>query len=83
MQNHKIMKTRIKYLTMIFAVFTLANIGCKDYLIEDNRVGSTEDVIYSTRSGIDGLVSSSYAYLRGWYGKEAAYGLSEGGTDTC
>jgi starch-binding outer membrane protein, SusD/RagB family len=76
------MKTRIIYLTIIFAVFTLANIGCKDYLLEDNKVGQTEDVIYSTRSGLDGLVASSYAYLRGWYGKEAAYGLSEGGTDT-
>lgn len=76
------MKTRIKYLTIILAVFTLANISCKDYLIEDNKVGQTEDVIYSTRSGIDGLLASSYSYLRGWYGKEAAYGLSEGGTDT-
>ena len=76
------METRLKYITMIFAVFTIANISCKDYLIEDNRTGATEDVIFSTRSGIDGLVASSYSYLRGWYGKEAAYGLSEGGTDT-
>jgi starch-binding outer membrane protein, SusD/RagB family len=76
------MKTRLKYIIMIFAVITIANISCKDYLLEDNRTGSTEDVIYSTRSGLDGLVASSYSYLRGWYGKEAAYGLSEGGTDT-
>jgi starch-binding outer membrane protein, SusD/RagB family len=76
------MKTRLKYIIMIFAIFTLANISCKDYLLEDNKTGATEDVIYSTRSGLDGLVASSYAYLRGWYGKEAAYGLSEGGTDT-
>jgi len=76
------MKTRLKYISIIFALFTVANIACRDYLLEDNRTGSTEDVIYSTRSGIDGLVASSYSYLRGWYGKEAAYGLSEGGTDT-
>jgi hypothetical protein len=76
------MKTRFKYITMIFAVFTIASIACKDYLIEENRTGSTEDVIYSTKSGLDGLVASSYSYLRGWYGKEAAFGLSEGGTDT-
>jgi len=76
------MKTRLKYITMIFVIFTLTNIACKDYLLEDNRTGSTEDVIFSTRSGLDGLVASSYSYLRGWYGKEAAYGLSEGGTDT-
>ena len=75
------MKTRFKYIIMIFAVFTIANIACKDYLLEDNRTGSTEDVIYSTKSGLDGLVASSYSYLRGWYGKEAAFGLSEGGTD--
>ena len=82
MLNHSLMKTRLKYIAMIFVVFTITNIACKDYLIEDNRAGSTEDVIFSTRSGIDGLVASSYSYLRGWYGKEAAYGLSEGGTDT-
>jgi starch-binding outer membrane protein, SusD/RagB family len=76
------MKTRLKYISMIFAVFTLANVACKDYLLEENKTGSTEEVVYSTRSGIDGLVASSYSYLRGWYGKEAAYGLSEGGTDT-
>jgi starch-binding outer membrane protein, SusD/RagB family len=76
------MKTRLKYISMVFVIFTLTNIACKDYLLEDNRTGSTEDVIFSTRSGIDGLVASSYSYLRGWYGKEAAYGLSEGGTDT-
>jgi len=76
------MKTRLKYITMIFAVLILANVACKDYLLEENKTGSTEEVIYSTRSGLDGLVASSYAYLRGWYGKEAAYGLSEGGTDT-
>jgi starch-binding outer membrane protein, SusD/RagB family len=76
------MKTRLKYISMVFVIFTLTNIACKDYLLEDNRTGSTEDVIFSTRSGLDGLVASSYSYLRGWYGKEAAYGLSEGGTDT-
>ncbi|NSW95722.1 MAG: RagB/SusD family nutrient uptake outer membrane protein, partial [Bacteroidales bacterium] len=48
---------------------------------EDNRTGATEDVIYSTKSGLDGLLAASYSYLRGWYGKEAAFGLSEGGTD--
>lgn len=75
------MKTRIKYITLIFALLTIANISCKDYLLEVNKTGSTEDVIFATRSGLDGLVASSYSYLRGWYGKESAYGLSEGGTD--
>lgn len=76
------MKTKIKYISIIFALLTVANIACKDYLLEDNKTGASEDVIYSTKSGLDGLLASSYSYLRGWYGKEAAFGLSEGGTDT-
>lgn len=75
------MKTRFKYIIAVFVILTLANSSCTDFLEEDNRTGSTEDVKYATRSGIDGLVASSYSYLRGWYGKEAAFGLSEGGTD--
>ncbi len=75
------MKTTIKYFIAVFALLALVNTSCSDFLEEDNRTGSTEDVKYSTKSGIDGLVASGYAYLRGWYGKEAAFGLSEGGTD--
>jgi len=77
-----IMKTSFKYILLIFVTLLFTNISCKDYLLEDNKTGATEDVIYSTRSGLDGLLASSYSYLRGWYGKEAAFGLSEGGTDT-
>lgn len=76
------MKTRFKYIALIFALFTLTNVACKDYLLEDNKTAGTEDVIYATRSGIDGVIAASYSYLRGWYGKESAFGLSEGGTDT-
>jgi hypothetical protein len=75
------MKTRLKYISIIFAIIIVANIACTDYLLEDNKTGASEEVIYSTKSGLDGLLASSYSYLRGWYGKEAAYGLSEGGTD--
>jgi starch-binding outer membrane protein, SusD/RagB family len=75
------MKTRFNYISIIFAIIIVANISCKDYLLEDNKTGASEEVIYSTKSGLDGLLASSYSYLRGWYGKEAAYGLSEGGTD--
>ena len=76
------MKTRFKYISVIFAILLVANISCKDFLLEDNKTGSTEDVIYSTKSGLDGLLAACYSYLRGWYGKEAAFGFSEGGTDT-
>ncbi|MBP8959246.1 MAG: RagB/SusD family nutrient uptake outer membrane protein [Bacteroidales bacterium] len=75
------MKTGLKYLSALFVVLMTANIACTDYLTEVNRTGSTEDIIYSTKSGLDGLLGASYSYLRGWYGKEAAYGLSECGTD--
>ena len=75
------MKTRLKYISLIFVILTFTNISCKDYLLEDNKTGASEEVIYSTKSGLDGLLASSYSYLRGWYGKEAAFGLSEGGTD--
>ena len=76
------MKTRLKYIIAVFAVLMLANTSCSDFLEEDNRAGSTEEIKYITKSGIDGLVGACYSYLRGWYGKEAAFGLSEGGTDT-
>ncbi len=75
------MKTRFKSILLIFAIVIISNIACTDYLIEDNKTGASEEVIYSTKSGLDGLLAASYSYLRGWYGKEAAYGLSEGGTD--
>ncbi len=75
------MKTRFKYIITVFVVLMLANTSCSDFLEEDNRAGSTEDTKYITKTGLDGLVAASYCYLRGWYGKEAAYGLSEGGTD--
>ena len=75
------MKTRLKYISIIFAIITVANISCKDYLLEDNKTGATEDVIYSTRSGIDGLLATSYSYLRGWYGKQGGIYLSEGAVD--
>ncbi len=75
------MKTTFKYIIAVFAILALANTSCSDFLDEEKRTGSTEDVKYITKSGIDGLVAASYSYLRGWYGKEAAFGLSEGGTD--
>jgi starch-binding outer membrane protein, SusD/RagB family len=76
------MKTKIKYYILVFAMIVMACTSCSDFLEENNRTGSTEDLIYSTKNGIDGLVAACYSYTRSWYGKEAAFGLSEGGTDT-
>lgn len=76
------MKPRFIYIISVFTMLILVNTACSEFLDEQDRTGSTEEVTYVTKSGIDGLVAASYAYMRGWYGKEAAFGLSEGGTDT-
>jgi starch-binding outer membrane protein, SusD/RagB family len=76
------MKTKLKYYTLVFAMIVMAGTSCSDFLDEDSRTGQYEDLVYSTKNGIDGLVAASYAYTRSWYGKEAAIGLSEGGSDT-
>ncbi|MDR0810820.1 MAG: RagB/SusD family nutrient uptake outer membrane protein [Paludibacter sp.] len=69
--------------TMMFAaVFaTLAMAGCAGFLEENTKTGDTADLTYATKSGIDGLVSSCYAFTRGFYGKEAGLGIAECGTD--
>ncbi|MDD3194649.1 MAG: RagB/SusD family nutrient uptake outer membrane protein [Paludibacter sp.] len=59
----------------------LGSTSCESFLEEDNKVGQTADLVYNTSSGMQGLVASCYSFARGWYGKEAALGLSETGTD--
>jgi hypothetical protein len=76
------MKTKIRQFILVLALFIVAGTSCTDFLEENNRTSNTEDILYSSKSGIEGLVAASYSYLRGWYGKEASMGLSEGGTDT-
>ncbi|MCU0457722.1 MAG: RagB/SusD family nutrient uptake outer membrane protein [Bacteroidales bacterium] len=75
------MKTMIRQLIFVLLLLMVAGTSCTDFLEENNRTSNTEDILYSSKSGIEGLVAASYSYLRGWYGKEAAIGLSEGGTD--
>ena len=69
------------YIILAAAALLLGTPSCSDYLNEDNKVGATADLTYSTSSGIQGLVSSCYSFSRAWYGKEAGLGLSEMGTD--
>jgi hypothetical protein len=76
------MKTTIRQLIFVLLFIIAAGTSCTDFLDENNRTSNTEDILYSSKSGMEGLVAASYSYLRGWYGKEAAIGLSEGGTDT-
>jgi hypothetical protein len=75
------MKTKIIYILSITMLF-LSMPSCEDFLKEDNKTGDTGEILYSTKAGIDGLLGACYSYSRAWYGKEAAYGLSEGGGDT-
>ena len=72
---------KIIYIGFVATALMLCTPSCKDYLDEDNKVGATADLSYSTSSGIQGLVSSCYSFTRAWYGKEAGLGLSEMGSD--
>jgi len=75
------MKNKI-YITLVATAFMLGTTtSCSDYLKEDNKVGQTADLLYATETGIESLVASCYTYSRTWYGKEAALGLSEMGSD--
>ena len=72
-----------KILSMLLAAtaFGLGTSSCSDFLEEDNKAGETADLVYQTKTGIDGLVYSAYSYARGWWGKEPAVGLAEMGSD--
>lgn len=63
------------------SALTLGTTSCSDFLEEDNKVGQTADLTYTTATGIEGLINSCYSFSRGWWGKEAGLGLSEMGTD--
>ena len=66
---------------MVASAFGLGTTSCTDFLEEDNKAGETADLVYNTKTGVDGLVYSAYSYARGWWGKEPAVGLSEMGSD--
>jgi hypothetical protein len=74
------MKNKIKIFIAAFcSIFIL--FSCEDFLEENNKVGQTADLTYSTSSGIKGLMASCYSFARGWYGKEPSLGLAEMGSD--
>ena len=70
-----------KYIILAALILTTLFSSCSGFLEEDNKVGQTAYLVYSTSSGLQGLVGSCYSFARGWYGKEAGLGLSEMGTD--
>jgi hypothetical protein len=55
--------------------------SCKKFLTEDNKSGTTDDVLYPTADGMNSLVNSCYTPLRFWYGKEWSCNFTEQGTD--
>jgi starch-binding outer membrane protein, SusD/RagB family len=73
------MKTKMKYVLILMVLFFAGS--CTDFLDEINKTGKTEDIVYSTEASVNNLVAACYSYNRLWYGKEAGFGLSEGGTD--
>jgi len=75
------MKNKI-YITLVATALMLGTTtSCSDFLKEENKVGQTADLLYATETGVESLVASCYTYTRTWYGKEAALGLSEMGSD--
>src|SRR5690606_42160242 len=73
------MKNKLYALVLILVVGNM--ISCqKDFLKDVNKTGQTADLTYQTKTGMEGLIASSYSFARGWYGKEAGRGLSEMGT---
>ena len=72
---------KILSMIMVASAFGLGTTSCTDFLEEDNKAGETADLVYNTKTGVDGLVYSAYSYARGWWGKEPAVGLSEMGSD--
>ena len=73
------MKTKI--IAPLFLLIVLFIGSCSDFLEENNKTGMTDDLVYTTEANISSLVAACYSYNRLWYGKEAGFNLSEGGTD--
>jgi starch-binding outer membrane protein, SusD/RagB family len=59
------------------AIFT----SCEDFLNEVNTIKKSDQLVYSTPEALESLVATCYSYNRLWYGKEAGFTMSEGGTD--
>jgi starch-binding outer membrane protein, SusD/RagB family len=75
------MKKKIYLIISLVVGFSFLMTSCDSFLDENNKVGQTGDLVYSTASGAEGLITTCYSFARGWYGKEAGLGLSEMGTD--
>jgi hypothetical protein len=70
---------KIYRLLLILSVMVFA--ACEDFLTEVNTIQKSQDLVYSTPASLENLVATCYSYNRLWYGKEAGFTMSEGGTD--
>ncbi|WP_159517978.1 RagB/SusD family nutrient uptake outer membrane protein [Sunxiuqinia indica] len=57
----------MKKLGILLLAILLLNIGCNDYLMEDNRSSVTVDEYFKTQEGYQSLVNACYASLRKLY----------------
>ena len=64
---------------LLISVFVFSS--CTDYLTEVNTIKKSDGVVYAGPAAINNLVGICYSYGKLWYGKEAGFTLSEGGTD--
>ena len=71
------MKTK----SIILLLFVTLLFSCKDVLDEDFYSGSSIDLLVSTESGMESLVSACYVSAKMWYGKEYGWDLTTVGTD--
>ncbi|MCB0643177.1 MAG: hypothetical protein KDC44_16125, partial [Phaeodactylibacter sp.] len=69
-----------KSILLIF-VLTFGLLGCQKFLEEDFRSGVNSDSITGSEQAFETLVNSAYVTLRGLYGKENMWDLTEVGTD--
>lgn len=67
------MKNKLYILLVMALAFTFSTSSCSDFLDEENKVGETADLTYSTSSGIQGLVSSCYSFARDGMAKKQAW----------
>ncbi|MFT3682121.1 MAG: RagB/SusD family nutrient uptake outer membrane protein [Ferruginibacter sp.] len=76
------MKQIKKYTLFVTVISALVLLGsCKKFLEENNKTGTTADVLYKTPDGIETLINACYAPGRLWYGKMIGLLLTEAGTD--
>jgi len=71
----------MKKYKLLLILSVLIFTSCESFLTEVNTIQKSDALVYSTPEAVENLVAVCYSYNRLWYGKEAGFTLSEGGTD--